>query len=198
MSTSTFSLFFALLSLVALAGAVLVVVLWVGRRNPQLDAARRELAQVALPLAFVVAAVTTAGSLYYSKVVGYVPCELCWYQRIAMYPQVIVLGTALVRRDRGVRPYVIGPCLVGALISLYHSWIQAFPPESPTSFCTAEAPCTVRYVWELGFISLPFMALSAFLAIVGLMVAAGWAVPAAGEPVGETAAADPLLSETSS
>ena len=183
MSTSLFSLFFALLSLVALAGTVAVLVLRFGLRGPQWDGVRREVGQVALPLAFVVALVTTGGSLYYSKIVGYIPCELCWYQRIAVYPQVIVLGTALVRRDPlGVRPYVIGPCIVGALIATYHTWIQAFPPDSGTSFCTEDAPCTVKYVWELGFVSLPFMALSAFLSMITLMVAAGWVRASAGDP----------------
>jgi hypothetical protein len=138
--------------------------------------------------------------------VGFVPCELCWYQRIAMYPQVIVLGTALVRRDGpGVRPYVLGPCLVGAVIAVYHSWIQAYPPDEGTSFCTLEAPCTARYVWELGFISLPLMALSAFVSIITLMVAVRWARPRAGRggPNAEPATgrieepdAEPLVTET--
>jgi hypothetical protein len=69
----------------------------------------------------------------------------------------------------------VGVCVVGGLIAAYHSWIQAFPPEGGTSFCTTEAPCTLRYVWELGFISLPFMALSAFVSIIALLVAVGWA-----------------------
>jgi disulfide bond formation protein DsbB len=194
MSTSMLSLFFALLSLVAWGGSVVVAVLWLTRGDARFDRARAELGPVALPLAFVVATVTTAGSLYYSKIAGFIPCELCWYQRIAMYPQVIVLGTALVRRDRGVRPYVIGPCLVGAVISLYHSWIQQFPPDNGTSFCTTDAPCTVRYVWELGFISLPLMALSAFVSIITLMTATRWARPATDDPVG----ARPLSTETPS
>jgi disulfide bond formation protein DsbB len=197
------SLFFALLSLATWVGSVAVVVLRFGLRGPRGDALRAELGHVALPLALLVATVTMLGSLYYSKIADFIPCELCWYQRIAAYPLVIVLGTALVRRDPlGVRPYVIGPCLVGAVISVYHSWIQAFPPESGTSFCTEEAPCTVRYVWELGFISLPFMALSAFVSIITLMIATGWTVgPGAvglDEPVDADTDADTTLSETSS
>jgi disulfide bond formation protein DsbB len=194
MSTGTFSLLFALLSLLTWVGSVAVAGLWLTRRDPRWDNLRRELGEVALPLALAVATVTTAGSLYYSKGVGFIPCELCWYQRIAAYPQVIVLGTALVRRDPlGVRPYVIGPCLVGAVIAVYHTWIQAFPPDSGTSFCTDEAPCTVRYVWELGFVSLPFMALSAFVSIITLMIAAGWA---RGHDADEPLDADTTLSES--
>jgi disulfide bond formation protein DsbB len=177
MNTETFSLFFALLSLAALAVAAGVAVLRFAVRGPAGAGLRRELGPFVLPLAWLIAAVTTAGSLYYSKVVGYVPCELCWYQRIAVYPLVVSLGVALVRRDAaGVRPYVIGPCAIGAVIAAYHSFIQWFPPDSGTSFCTAEAPCTARYVYEFGFVSLPFMALSAFLSILALMAATTWAV----------------------
>jgi disulfide bond formation protein DsbB len=176
MDTETFSLFFALLALAALALAAGVVVLRFGVRGPAGEGLRRDLGPFVLPVAWAVAAVTTAGSLYYSKVVGYVPCELCWYQRICVYPLVLSLGIATIRRDAGARPYVVAPCIVGALVAAYHSFIQWFPPESGTSFCTTEAPCTARYVYEFGFVSLPFMALSAFLSILALMAATSWAV----------------------
>jgi disulfide bond formation protein DsbB len=182
MDTATFSLFYALLSVVALAGAAVVAVLHAVRRAPRWDGARRDLGRAALPLAWLVATVTTAGSLYYSKVVGYTPCELCWYQRIAVYPLVVVLGIAAVRRDRAVRPYVVAVCAIGAVIAAYHSWIQAFPPDTGTSFCTDDAPCTARHVWELGFVSLPFMAPCAFLSIISLMVASAWAPAPADDP----------------
>ena len=67
---------------------------------------------------------------------------------------------------------MIAQCAVGAAIAGYHSFIQAFPPESGTSFCTVEAPCTERYVWQFGFVSLPLMALCAFTAIITLMLVA--------------------------
>ena len=116
-----------------------------------------------------VAVVTTLGSLYYSKVQGYVPCELCWYQRICGYPFAVILGIAAWRRDAGVRVYAVPVFAIGAVIAAYHSWIQAFPPADGTSFCTADVPCTTRYVYELGFVSLPFMALSAFVAMMALL-----------------------------
>jgi disulfide bond formation protein DsbB len=176
MSTETFSLFFALLALAALVLAVVVTVLRFAVRGPAGEGLRREIGPFVLPLAWAIAAVTTAGSLYYSKVVGYVPCELCWYQRICVYPLVLSLAIATIRRDTRVRPYVVAPCLVGAVIAVYHSFIQWFPPDTGTSFCTAEAPCTARYVYVFGFVSLPFMALSAFLSILALMAATTWSV----------------------
>lgn len=175
MSVTTFSLFFAILSLVALAGAFGLTVLLVLDRVRGSDATfrlRTDLSVVGLPVAWIVATVTTLGSLYYSEIAHYTPCKLCWYQRIAMYPLVLLLGIAAWRRDRNVRLYVIAQCAVGAVIALYHSYIQAFPPDSGTSFCTADAPCTERYVWEFAFVSIPFMAFTAFVFIITLMLVA--------------------------
>lgn len=175
MSVTTFSLFFAILSLVALVGAFGLTVLLVLDRVHGTDVTlrlRTDLSVVGLPVAWIVATVTTLGSLYYSEIAHFTPCKLCWYQRIAMYPLVLLLGIAAWRRDRNVRLYVIAQCAVGAVIALYHSYIQAFPPDSGTSFCTADAPCTERYVWEFGFVSIPFMAFTAFVFIITLMLVA--------------------------
>jgi disulfide bond formation protein DsbB len=179
MTTSTLSLFFALLSLATLVVALVAAVLRFGARGARWEGWRRDLGRVALPLAWVIATVTTLGSLYYSEVADYVPCALCWYQRIAMYPLALLLGIATFRHDLSVRLYVIAQCTVGAVIASYHAWIQAFPPEGGSSFCTVEASCTIRYVWELGFVSLPFMALSAFLGIIALLLVAVPTGPAA-------------------
>ena len=113
---------------------------------------------------------TTLGSLYFSEIADFVPCKLCWYQRICMYPLVVILGIAALRRDRGIRLYVLPLAAIGAVVSIYHSWIQAYPPVGGTSFCTLDAPCTERYVWEFGFVSLPLMAFSAFAFIITMML----------------------------
>ncbi len=177
MSTTTASLFFAILALATVAGTVaLAAFLVVGRFSgdpARLDPIRVDLARAALPVAWVVALVTTLGSLYFSEVAHFVPCKLCWYQRIAMYPLALLLAIAAWRRDLGIRVYVIAQCAVGVVIAAYHSFIQAFPPDSGTSFCTVDAPCTERYVWQFGFVSLPFMALCAFVFIIMLMLVAG-------------------------
>lgn len=176
MSVDAFSTFFALLGLVAFAGAAAIAVgallWWRGVRPAWLATLRADLGRAALPLAWLIATVTTVGSLYYSKVEGYLPCELCWYQRIAVYPFAVILGIATVRRDAGVRVYAVPVLAIGAAVAAYHSWIQSYPPESGTSFCTADAPCTARYVWEFGFVSLPFLALSACLAMIALLFVA--------------------------
>lgn len=116
-------------------------------------------------LAWLVAAVATAGSLYYSEIAGFVPCRLCWFQRIAMYPLSVVLLIAAVRRDVAVRWYALPMAAAGALISSYHYLLQWFP-QLETASCDPAAPCAAFYVREFGFVSIPLMALMAFLAIV--------------------------------
>lgn len=176
-SVSTFSLFFATLALLCWAGIGAIGVGALLRRFASqppaiIGSLREDLGRAALPLAWVIALVTMLGSLYYSRIQHYIPCELCWYQRICIYPFAVILGIAAVRRDAAIRIYAIPVLAVGAVIAAYHSWIQAFPPADGTSFCTADAPCTLRYVWEFGFVSLPFMALSACCCMIVLLLIA--------------------------
>jgi disulfide bond formation protein DsbB len=173
MDVDAASLFFAILALACLIAVAVVALgglVWaLGGRSDALSSLRDDLGRVAVPLAWIVATVATLGSLYYSEIADFVPCRLCWYQRICMYPLVIVLGVAALRRDRDVRFTAIPLAGIGAVIAAYHAWIQAYPPVGGTSFCTLDAPCTERYVWEFGFVSLPFMALCGFLFVIVMM-----------------------------
>ena len=123
-------------------------------------------------IALVVAAVTTAGSLYYSEIVGYIPCELCWYQRICMYPLVAILAVGLIRRDRSVVWYAAPLVVIGAPVSLYHWLVERVPSIAEGSSCSVFSPCSVPFFEELGYITLAFMALSSFLLIGALLVTA--------------------------
>lgn len=161
--------FFSLLALTALAGAVAVTALMaVARRDPQSSAAAvvADLAPAALPLAAIIASTAMFGSLFFSEVLGYVPCTLCWYQRIAMYPLAVILLIAAVRRDAsGARRYGIPLAVIGAAIAGYHYLIQQFP-SLETGACSLEAPCSAPYVWQYGFVSIPYMALAGFALIL--------------------------------
>ncbi|MBI4730456.1 MAG: disulfide bond formation protein B [Acidobacteria bacterium] len=149
-----------------------VVLAVAGRVSPAAadsrDRFRESFAGSALPFAWVVALVSLGGSLYYSEVAGFVPCKLCWYQRTMMYPLAIILGIAALRRDGGIRRYVLPMVAVGALVSVYHYQLERFPSQSSPA-CLADAPCTVTWVWQFHYISLPFMALSAFALIATLL-----------------------------
>jgi disulfide bond formation protein DsbB len=133
-------------------------------------AARARVAESALVLAAVVAIGAMAGSLYFSESAGYVPCELCWFQRIAMYPLGLMLTIAAFSRDRRVWNYVLPQASIGLLVSLYHIQLQAFPDQS--SFCDAYNPCSAKWVQALGFITIPMMAGASFALIIGLGIVA--------------------------
>lgn len=172
------NLLFALLTLLADVAVVAFVVLalgarWSGRLAAWRDSIWDLIAEVALPLAAIVAWTSMLGSLYYSEIAHFVPCELCWYQRIAMYPLAIVLLVAALRRDRSVRAYVVPLTAIGALISAYHYQLERFPEQSALTACSVQAPCTVVWVWEFHLVSIPFMALSGFALIAVLVWIAG-------------------------
>ena len=121
-----------------------------------------------LPGASARAVFSMAGSPYLSEVAHFLPCKLCWYQRIAMYATAIVLVTAMVRRDRSVRPYALVLSACGAVVSVYHIVIENFP-NLESSSCDPNNPCSLKWVEELGFITIPVMALTGFLGIFVLM-----------------------------
>ncbi|MFK3961683.1 disulfide oxidoreductase [Guptibacillus hwajinpoensis] len=121
--------------------------------------------------AWAASVLALAGSLYFSEVLKYEPCELCWYQRILMYPLVMILGIAVVRKDASQRFYVLPLSIIGTCVSLYHYLLQktSFLAEAAPS--CGRVPCTGEYINYLGFITIPFLALIAFLTITILMVA---------------------------
>jgi disulfide bond formation protein DsbB len=178
-TTAAFSVFFAWLSLACWGGSLSVVALIVVARARGGTAALLldDISDVGLWLAWLVALVTTLGSLYFSEVAHFTPCKLCWIQRIAIYPLSVTLLVAALRRDRRVGWYVVPVAAIGAGFAAYHTQLQAFPSQH-SSFCTTTEPCTVRYVWEFGFVSLPFMALSAFVFVIVMTLLVGLRSPA--------------------
>lgn len=109
------------------------------------------------------------GSLYFSEVLGYIPCNLCWYQRIFMYPQAFLLGLASYRNDKRVIPYLLPLSVIGGCISLYHYAEQKVPGLAKILPCTSGVPCNKDYIDWLGFITIPFLALIAFVLIAALL-----------------------------
>lgn len=95
--------------------------------------------QIYLYLAWLVSLVATFGSLYFSEIRQFVPCELCWYQRIVMYPFCVVLGIAAYRGDFNIKRYVLPLSIIGGIISLYHYLVQKVPSFAPITPC-AEGP----------------------------------------------------------
>lgn len=124
----------------------------------------------ALYIAFVQAWVATLGSLYLSEILHWRPCILCWYQRILMYPLIIILGVAIMRKDKNVVFYVLPISILGAVIAFYHYLLQMTPlPEIAPVSCGAFGPCRETEALLLGFITVPFLSLTAFLVIAAMM-----------------------------
>jgi disulfide bond formation protein DsbB len=120
-------------------------------------------------IAFAIAATAMSGSLYYSEIANFPPCDFCWYQRIAMYPLTLILLIAAITNDRKSFRYVIPIAVIGIALSAYHVQLQLFPEQA--SSCTPAIPCHTQWVDQFGFASIPFMAGSGFLAILALHLA---------------------------
>lgn len=158
------------MGMLAVVAAVVAIVVTAGRVLGR--PAWRPDATSALVGAFGIAAVATAGSLTFSEAYHYTPCELCWVQRIAMYPLAVLLGIAAVRRDLDVRRYALPLSVGGALVSTWHVLVQRVPAMAGTTSCEATAPCTGIWVEALGVLTIPTMAGVGFLAITALLATA--------------------------
>lgn len=118
--------------------------------------------------AFTVALLATIGSLAMSEAFGLVPCVLCWYQRICMYPLVIIIGVGIARRDRSWPLTVLLLACIGWLIALYHSLLQWNVIPERLAPCVEGVSCITKQVNVLGFVTIPFMSLVAFSIIIAL------------------------------
>ncbi len=167
---STLAIFLIVLLALLLVVALLALVWPAARRL--LVGIRDVFAGRELWIAWAIALAATLGSLYYSEIADFIPCRLCWYQRIAMYPLVVILLVGALRRDvRATFQYAIAFPVVGALIASYHLYIEAHP-EAESAGCKIGAPCSTKWIDEFGFVTIPLLAISAFGAIVALLLLA--------------------------
>lgn len=131
---------------------------------------RQFLLEHGMYLTWAVALTATLGSLYFSEVLHYIPCKLCWYQRILMYPLVVILGAAAVRKDYKQAIYVLPLSVIGGVISIYHYLIQKTTLFEHASNSCGIVPCDVDYLDWFGFITIPLLALIAFTLITILQI----------------------------
>ncbi|MEK4567018.1 disulfide oxidoreductase [Alkalihalobacillus sp. FSL R5-0424] len=125
---------------------------------------------ILLYLAWLVAVIATLGSLYFSEIKGFIPCGMCWYQRIAMYPLAVFLGIAAFYNDYRVRKYVLPITMIGSLISLYHYSMQKMPTLFTAQPCSSGVPCNMQYINWFDFITIPLLAFTAFILITFALV----------------------------
>lgn len=169
-----------ILSVLGVVGQVLVVVGVVvgllalfGVRGP-LDAIRHLLWGYELWGAFVVAAIATGGSLFYSQVAHFVPCEFCWFQRVLMYPLSILTLLIAARGDNRAARYLLPLPVVGAGTSIYHILIERGVIAEHKGCLVTGGGCATNWIIKhsFGYLTIPELALTAFLLLIGFLVLA--------------------------
>ncbi len=124
-------------------------------------------------LTALIAGGATLGSLYFSEVAGYIPCRLCWFQRIAMYPLAIIGIVWMIRGGREIRWHVVTVAALGSLVSAYHYLVEWYPGLD-SGACAATGPaCSEVWFRSFGFVSLALMALIGFLAVITVNLVGG-------------------------
>lgn len=116
-------------------------------------------------LAWIVSIAAALGSLYFSEVRGFIPCELCWYQRILMYPLVVILGIGFYKKDKLLPLYALPFSIVGMAVGLLHYLHQKTDFFKQAIQCTQGVPCSGQYINWLSFVTIPFLSLVAFTII---------------------------------
>jgi disulfide bond formation protein DsbB len=141
-----------------------------GVRGP-VDAVRRALWGYELWAAFLVAALATGGSLFLSEVAGFIPCELCWFQRICMYPLSILTLFAAAHGDYKLARYLLPLPVVGAGVSIFHLLVENHVVATPQG-CQVGAGCTVKWIDYFGYMTIPTLALTAFVLLIAFLALA--------------------------
>jgi len=162
-----------------LAGGLLLVGLaWLfGLRRPG-DWLRRTLEGYELWCVFLVAAIATGGSLFFSEIAGFIPCELCWYQRICMYPLSIVSLLAALANDRRVARYLLPLPLVGAGVSVYHLLVEnGVVAQANACLLSAPGGCATKWINEFGYVTIPTLALTGFTLCFAFLLLAALPAP---------------------
>lgn len=165
MDRDAVQIFSAVLALATLAGGLTTAVALAARRAPWAEAWLGQIREAGVWLMCAVTGGAMVGSLYFSEVANFAPCKLCWYQRIAMYSIAIITFVAGLRRDRQIARYTIVLAAIGLVVSTYHYLLEWYPTLE-SSVCSVDTPCTTIWFREFGFVTLCFMAGSAFIFVI--------------------------------
>jgi disulfide bond formation protein DsbB len=156
---------------VALAVLVFAGIIALFGVHGPLDAVRRALWGYELWLAFLVAALATGGSLFYSEIAGFVPCELCWYQRICMYPLTVLTLLPALAADYRIARYLLPLPVVGACIAVYQILIEeGVVKQSEACLISAPGGCATKWTDTFGYLTIPVLTLTAFAIALAFLV----------------------------
>jgi disulfide bond formation protein DsbB len=123
----------------------------------------------ALYFTFAIAFLSLVISLYFSEVLKWAPCVLCWYQRVFIYPIVFVSVVGIIRKDLSVYTYILPLAVTGALFAFYHNLLTYGLVSEELIPCLNGVSCTTEYFSWFGFITIPFLSLISFVLIIVLM-----------------------------
>jgi disulfide bond formation protein DsbB len=152
---------------------LLAGILWAAGVRLPLDSVRKLLWGYELWLAFAIAAIATGGSLFFSEIAHFVPCELCWFQRICMYPLSIVTLLAAVANDHRVARYLLPLPAVGAGVSVYHLLVEnGVVGQSQACLLSAPGGCATKWIDEFGYVTIPTLALTGFALVLAFLLLA--------------------------
>ena len=173
-----------ILAALGVAGQVLAVLLllvglaWLFGAHGPGDRLRRALEGYELWCVFLVASIATGGSLFFSEVADFVPCELCWYQRICMYPLSIISLLAALANDRRVARYLLPLPLVGAGVSTYHLLVEnGVVKQAAACLLSAPGGCATKWINEFGYMTIPTLALTGFALCFAFLLLAALPAP---------------------
>ncbi|MDP3799877.1 MAG: disulfide bond formation protein B [bacterium] len=145
-------------TVIAQIAVVFLVIAKITKNNSVLNFVNKRVSELSL----LVVLGGVIGSLFYSEIAGYIPCELCWWGRIFLYPQLIILSVALIKKDIAVTKYIKALSIAGLIITGYHSLLQM--GLVPSIICGATSvSCAQRYFINFGYVTLPLMGFTAFL-----------------------------------
>src|SRR5579884_1100964 len=131
----------------------------------QISNSKDQKAQLFLYLALIQAIVATSGSLYFSEIAHFPPCVLCWYQRVCMYPQVVLFFVGILKKDKWLPYYVLPLSIVGLCISIYHNLLYYKIIPEALAPCVNGVSCTTKFIEWFGFVTIPFLSMCAFIII---------------------------------
>ena len=139
--------------------------------SERLPEEKLDLDWILLFAAWMVALLATAGSLFFSYVMEFAPCVLCWYQRIFLFPLVVVLARGLFPFDRGAVRYGLPLAILGWIVSAYHNLVYAGVVPESLQPCAKGVSCTEEYISLFGLLSIPALSLIAFTTLAGMLIA---------------------------
>ncbi|MEK9154947.1 MAG: disulfide bond formation protein B [Patescibacteria group bacterium] len=158
---------FSSLTLLSHFFILFVLVIIVFYKNDSSAKFLKFLAKNVIIFSLIVVLGSVFGSLFYSEIIGYSPCKLCWLQRIFMYPQIILLGLALYKKDNGIIDYALWLSVIGFFIAVYHYFLQMGISLPVPCFATSEIiSCSHRYIMKFGYITESMMSLTAFVLLI--------------------------------